>query len=47
MPKLLPRVKAELSVISEMQESFKKTWDGVARTIAREDFTTSFRRWKE
>jgi hypothetical protein len=44
---LLPRVKAELAAISVMQESLQKTWDGVARTIAKEDFTTAFRRWKE
>jgi hypothetical protein len=44
---LLPRVKAELAVISVMQEILQKTWDGVARTIAKEDFTTAFRRWKE
>jgi hypothetical protein len=30
-----------------MQESFKETWDGVARTMVKEDFRTAFRRWKE
>jgi hypothetical protein len=44
---LLPRVKAELAAISVMQESFQKTWDGVAGTITKEDFTTAFRRWKD
>jgi hypothetical protein len=44
---LLPKVKAELAVISVMQESLKETWDGVARTIAKEDFTMAFWRWKE
>jgi hypothetical protein len=44
---LLPRLKAVLAVTSVMQESFKETWDGVARTIAKEDFRTAFRRWKE
>jgi hypothetical protein len=44
---LFPRVKKELVVISVTQESFKETWDGVARTIAKEDFTTAFRRCKE
>jgi hypothetical protein len=41
---LFPRVNTELGVISVMQESFKKTWDGVARTIAKDDFTAAFRR---
>jgi hypothetical protein len=44
---LLPRVKAELAVISVTQESFKETLDGVARTISKEDFTMAFRQWKE
>jgi hypothetical protein len=44
---LFPNVKAELGVISLMQESFKETWDGVTRTIAKDDFTAAFRRWKE
>jgi hypothetical protein len=44
---LFPRVKTELVVISLMQESFKETWDGVTRTIARDYFTAAFRRWKE
>jgi hypothetical protein len=25
----------------------RKTWDGVARTIVKEDFTTAVQRWKE
>jgi hypothetical protein len=44
---LFPRVKTELAVISLMQESFKETLDGVTRTIAKDDFTAAFRRWKE
>jgi hypothetical protein len=40
---LFPRVKRELGVISVMQESFKESWDGVARTIAKDDFTAAFR----
>jgi hypothetical protein len=39
--------KTELLVISVTQESSKKTWDGVARIVAKEDFTTAFRRWQE
>jgi hypothetical protein len=41
---LFPRVKRELGVISVMQDSLKESWDGVARTIAKDDFTTAFRR---
>jgi hypothetical protein len=44
---LLPRTKAELSAISVMQGTFQKTWDGVLRTIAKEDIMAVFRRWKE
>jgi hypothetical protein len=44
---LFPRVKTELSVISVAQESSKKSWDGVAKTIAKEDFTASLWRWQE
>jgi hypothetical protein len=44
---LFPRMKTVLLVISVTQESSKKTWDGVARTIAREDFTAAVRRWQE
>jgi hypothetical protein len=39
---LFPGVKRELGVISVMQESFKESWDGVARTIAKDDFTAGF-----
>jgi hypothetical protein len=44
---LFPKLKTELGVISLTQESFNETWDGVARTIAKDDFTAAFRRWKE
>jgi hypothetical protein len=40
-------MKIELLVISVTQESSKKNWDGVARTIAKEDFTMAFGRWQE
>jgi hypothetical protein len=39
---LFPRAKAELEVISVIKESFKETWDGVARTISKEDITMAF-----
>jgi hypothetical protein len=44
---LLPRVKAELTVISMAQENFRGSWDGVSKTIAKEDFTGAIRRQKE
>jgi hypothetical protein len=42
----LPRVKAELAGLTLTKESFKNTWEGVVRSIAKEVFAT-FRRWKE
>jgi hypothetical protein len=44
---LFPRGKAELATISMTQETFHKTWDGVMRIIAKEDFIAASRRWKE
>jgi hypothetical protein len=44
---LFPRGKAELAAISVTQETFHKTWDGVMRIIAKEDFIAAFRRWME
>jgi hypothetical protein len=42
---LFPRVKVELAVISKMQETLQKAWDGVPRTVAKEDFVAAFRLW--
>jgi hypothetical protein len=39
---LFPRAKAELAVISVTKESFTETWDGLARTISKEDVTMAF-----
>jgi histone-lysine N-methyltransferase SETMAR len=44
---LFPRVKAELAGISMTQDTFQKKWDGVLRTISKDDFAAAFRRWKE
>jgi hypothetical protein len=39
--------KAGLVVISVMQETFRKAWDGVLWTIAEDDSVAAFRRWNE
>jgi histone-lysine N-methyltransferase SETMAR len=44
---LFPRVKAELAGLSLKEETFQKSWEGVVRTIPKEDFTAAFRRWME
>ena len=44
---LFRRVKEELSGLTLSQESLKKTWEGVIRTIADEEFAFAFRRWYE
>jgi hypothetical protein len=40
-------VKTELAGISMNQETFKKSWEGVVRTIPKEDFAAAFRWWME
>jgi hypothetical protein len=42
---LFLRLKAELAGLTLIQETFKNTWEGVIRSIAKEDF--AFRHWKE
>ncbi len=44
---LFPRVKSELAGLSLKQETFQKSWEGVVRTIQKEDFAAAFRRWME
>ncbi len=44
---LFPKVKAELAGQKLMLETFKNSWEGFVRSIAKEDFATAFRRWKE
>jgi hypothetical protein len=38
-------MNTELADISMAQETLYKAWDGVLRTIAKEDFAAVFRRW--
>jgi hypothetical protein len=40
-------VKRELAGLILTKESFKKEWDGAAKTLKAADFTTAFRRWME
>ncbi len=42
---LFPRVKSELAGQTLTQESFKTSWEGVVRTIHKDDFAAAFRRW--
>jgi histone-lysine N-methyltransferase SETMAR len=39
---LFPRVKSELAGLSLKQETFQKSWEGVVRTIPKEDFAAAF-----
>jgi [histone H3]-lysine36 N-dimethyltransferase SETMAR len=44
---LFPKIKNELAGISISQESFKRAWEGVVRTLKKEDFSKAFQRWQE
>ncbi len=44
---LFPKVKAELAGQTLTQETFKNSWEGVIRSVAKEDFAAAFRSWKE
>ncbi len=44
---LFPKMKAELAGQTLTQETFKNSWEGVVRSIAKEDFAAALRRWKE
>ena len=39
------KMKEQLSGRTLTPESFKTAWEGVARTIAAEEFAAAFRRW--
>jgi hypothetical protein len=41
---LFPKVKAELAGQKLTLETFKNSWEGFVRSIAKEDFATAFRR---
>ncbi len=44
---LFRRVKEELAGWSLDEGTLKKTWEGVTRNIATEEFATAFQRWYE
>ena len=43
----MPKVKENLAGLSLTQESLKKTWGGVSRTITAEEFAAAFCHWFE
>ena len=44
---LFTKAKKQLAGLSLTQESLKKTWGGVSRTIIVDEFAAAFRRWFE
>jgi len=42
---LFPTVKRELAGRTLTQETFKTSWDGVLRTIAKDEFAAAFNKW--
>jgi hypothetical protein len=44
---LFPKVKRELAGLTLIKETFKKEWEGAARTLNAADFATAFRHWNE
>jgi histone-lysine N-methyltransferase SETMAR len=44
---LFPKLKMQLAGLTLTQDTFKNTWEGVIRTLSKEDFATAFRRWYE
>ncbi len=44
---LFGRVKEKLTGLTLDQNTIKKTWEGVTRSIASDEFATAFRRWYE
>ena len=44
---LFPTVKKELAGRTLTPDTFKTSWEGAVRTIAKEGFATAFRRWYE
>jgi len=42
---LFPRVKRELAGKNLTQETFKNTWEGVLKTINKDDFAAAFSSW--
>jgi histone-lysine N-methyltransferase SETMAR len=44
---LFPKLKSELAGISLAQDTFKTTWEGVVRSITKDEFAAAFQRWME
>ena len=44
---LFPKIKTDLAGNTMTQDSLQKTWDGVLRTITKDDFSKAFHRWVE
>jgi [histone H3]-lysine36 N-dimethyltransferase SETMAR len=44
---LFPKVKEQLSGLQLDQDSLKQTWEGVTKSIAKEEFAAAFRRCYE
>ena len=44
---LFPRIKTELAGRTLTADTFKNNWEGVVRTIKKEEFAAAFRRWME
>ncbi len=44
---LFPKVMRELAGLTLTKETFKKEWEGAAKTLKAADFATAFRRWME
>jgi histone-lysine N-methyltransferase SETMAR len=44
---LFPKVKAKLAGQTLTQETVKDSWEGIIRSIAKEDLAAAFRHWKE
>jgi hypothetical protein len=40
-------VKRELAGLTLTKKTFKKEWEGAAKTLKVADFATAFRRWME
>ena len=38
---MVPKVKLKLADISMIQDSFKNTWEGAIKSVAKDDFPTA------
>jgi histone-lysine N-methyltransferase SETMAR len=44
---LFPALKRELAGLTLSQDEFKTKWEGVVRTLNKDNFATAFQRWLE